>query len=200
MPMDTLIALFALASAAAWTPGPNNVMLTASGANFGLRRTVPHMFGVAAGCFLMMFSLAFGLGALIASSPLLKEAMRWAGAALLIWFAWRIANAGRANAEARARPLTVWEAAGFQWVNPKAWAMMLATSSQFVTGENVLLQSFLCGLAFFISAIGATFVWSAFGVGIGRFLKHPARLRAFNLIMAGTLLGFVVYLFRDVFT
>ena len=194
MPAETLIALFALAATAAWTPGPNNLMLAASGANFGLRRTIPHMLGVAGGCFAMMFAIAAGLGAMIAASPILKEAMRWLGAALLLWFAWRIFNAGRASAERRSRPLTFFEAAGFQWVNPKAWAMMLATSAQFVTGAAIWLESALCGLAFFISGIGASLVWASFGVAISRYLKNDARLRTFNAVMALTLVAFVILL------
>lgn len=198
MPAETLIALFALAATAAWTPGPNNLMLAASGANFGLRRSLPHAFGVAGGCFAMMFAIAAGLGAIIASSPVIKEAMRWLGAALLLWFAWRIANAGRASAETRARPLTFLEAAGFQWVNPKAWAMMLATSAQFVTGAAIWTESALCGAAFFVSGVGASLVWASFGVGIRRFLRDDARLRAFNLLMALTLVAFVVFLMLGV--
>ena len=196
MSAETLVALFALAATAAWTPGPNNLMLAASGANFGLRRSLPHAFGVAGGCFAMMFAIAAGLGAVIAASPLLKDAMRWAGAALLLWFAWRIANAGRSNAEARSRPLSFFEAAGFQWVNPKAWAMMLATSAQFVTGAAIWTESALCGLAFLVMGVSASIVWASFGVGIGRLLQDDARLRIFNLVMALTLVIFVALLLR----
>lgn len=196
MPTETLIALFALAATAAWTPGPNNLMLAASGANFGLRRTIPHALGVAIGCFAMMFAVASGLGAIIAASPIVKEAMRWLGAGLLLWFAWRFANAGRATADARSRPLSFLEAAGFQWVNPKAWAMMLAMSAQFVSGENIWLESAICGFAFAFMGIFSSFVWTSFGVGIARFLQNDARLRMFNIAMALTLVVFVVLLLR----
>ena len=114
MTFETFLALLTLALIAAWTPGPNNLMLASSGANFGLRRTLPHICGVAFGFPIMIFVVATGLGAIIAASAALQDVMRWAGAALLLWFAWRIATSGRAQDQSRARPLNFLEAAGFQ--------------------------------------------------------------------------------------
>ena len=199
MPLETLIALFALAATAAFTPGPNNLMLAASGVNFGFRRTAPHMLGVAVGMPVMVFAVAMGIGAVIVANPGLREAMRWAGAALLLWFAWRIATAGRATAGDRSRPLSLVEAAGFQWVNPKSWAMALATTSQFVTGENIWMESILCGLAYLFAGLGSSMTWTGFGVAIRRFLNSTVRLRAFNIVMAALIASFVVYLLRDSF-
>lgn len=197
MPIETFLALLGLAFAAAWTPGPNNLMLAASGVNFGFRRTIPHMAGVAFGFPVMIFAVAMGLGAVVAASPVLKEAMRWGGAALLLWFAWRIATAGEAKAEARARPLSFLESAGFQWINPKGWAMALATTAQFVTGANLWLESALCAVAYTLAGLGSSVVWSGFGVGLRRFLASPGRRRAFNFVMGLLVASFVVFLLRD---
>lgn len=196
MPLDIFLALFALALTAAWTPGPNNLMLAASGANFGLRRTAPHMLGVALGFPVMIFAVAMGLGAAIAASPGLREAMRWAGAALLLWFAWRIATAGKASAGRRSRPLSFIEAAGFQWINPKGWAMALATTAQFVTGAAVVTESLICAFAYLVAGLGSSLVWAGFGVGLGRVLSTEARLRAFNVTMGLLVAGFVVFLLQ----
>ncbi len=197
MTTEAMLALFGLAVAASWTPGPNNLMLAASGVNFGFRRTLPHGAGIVFGFPVMLLAVGLGLGQVFQASEALREAMRWGGAALLLWFAWRIATAGDASTEARARPLTFLEAAGFQWINPKSWAMSLATTAQFVTGENALRESALCALAFFLSAIGSTAAWSGFGVGLRRLLRNRTRLRVFNVAMGLLVASFVVYLFRD---
>lgn len=197
MPIDTLLALAALAIAASWTPGPNNLMLAGSGANFGYRRTLPHMFGVALGFPVMLVAVGMGLGGILLADPTLRGAMRWAGAALLLWFAWRIATAGRAGARRRSRPLSFGEAASFQWINPKAWAIAFATASQFVSAESPLRDSLIAAAVFTATGFGSSTVWTLFGVGIARFLSDPLRLRAFNIGMGLMLAGFVVYMLRD---
>lgn len=195
MNIETFLALLGLATAATWTPGPNNVMLTASGVNFGFRRTLPHIAGINLGFPVLIFLVALGLGEVFAASPLLREAMRWGGAALLLWFAWKTATAGRARAEAAARPLTLLQAAGFQWINPKGWTMALATAAQFVTGENPLVESGLCAAAYFATGILSSSVWASFGVGIRRILSTDLRLRVFNGVMGLSLAGFALFLF-----
>lgn len=197
MSFEIFLALLTLALIAAWTPGPNNLMLASSGANFGLRRTLPHICGVAFGFPIMIFVVATGLGAIIAASAALQDVMRWAGAALLLWFAWRIATSGRAQDQARARPLSFLEAAGFQWVNPKAWAMAMATTAQFVTGSAVIVESLLCSLAYAMAGLGSSIVWAGFGVWIRRLLSTDLRLRIFNVAMGLLIASFVIVLFWD---
>ena len=121
--------------------------------------------------------------------------MRWGGAALLLWFAWKTATAGRARAEATAKPLTFLQAAGFQWINPKGWTMALATSAQFVTGENPIMESGACALAYFATGLVSSSTWASFGVGIRRMLSTDMRLRVFNGVMGLSLAGFALYLF-----
>ncbi|MGB0505984.1 MAG: LysE family translocator [Pikeienuella sp.] len=195
MPFETIIALFGLSMAASWTPGPNTLMLAASGANFGLRRTMPHVMGIVTGFPVMMFAVCLGVGEIITASPLIGVVMRWAGAALLLWFAYRTATSGRAQTNARSRPLTFLESAGFQWVNPKGWAFAIATATQFVTGQNVVVEGAICAAMYFVVGLGASTGWASFGVGIRRFLSTDKRLRAFNLTMGIALAGCAIYLF-----
>ncbi|MGB0412002.1 MAG: LysE family translocator [Pikeienuella sp.] len=195
MTIETFLALFGLATAATWTPGPNNVMLTASGVNYGFRRTLPHIAGINTGFPVLIFLVALGLGEVFAASPALREGMRWGGAALLLWFAWKTATAGRASATTTARPLTFWQAVGFQWINPKGWTMALATAAQFVTGENPIIESGACALAYFATGLCSASVWASFGVGIRRALSTDMRLRIFNGIMGASLAGFAIFLF-----
>lgn len=197
MTFETFLALLALAAVAAWTPGPNNLMLASSGANFGVRRTLPHICGVAFGFPIMIFVVAMGFGAIIAASAALQEVMRWAGAALLLWFARRIATARRAADQDRSRPLSFAEAAGFQWINPKAWAMAMATTAQFVTGSAVVLERLRCAFAYAIAGFGCSIVWSALGVWIRRLLSTDERLRVFNIVMGLLIASFVFFLFQD---
>ncbi|MEM9010296.1 MAG: LysE family translocator [Pseudomonadota bacterium] len=198
MPWDTLLTLFAIASASTWTPGPNNALLAASGANFGFRRTVPHAQGVTWGFPLMFFAIALGLGEIFQREPLVAEVLRWLGAAILVWFAWRIATAGRAGAGTRrGRPFTFVEAAAFQWINPKAWAMCIAVSTQFVTGSAPVREALICAAAYALAGGLSSHAWAGFGASLQRVLLVPGRLRLFNLTMGALLLGFVVLLIAD---
>ncbi|MGO4841915.1 LysE family translocator, partial [Rhizobiaceae sp. 2RAB30] len=109
------------------TPGPNNLMLLASGVNFGFQRTVPHMLGIGAGFLVLLLSIGLGLGALLSAYPALHLALKFAGGAYLLYLAWRIAMS-RSLSDSRgekARPMSFLEAAAFQWVNPKAWMIAL---------------------------------------------------------------------------
>jgi threonine/homoserine/homoserine lactone efflux protein len=117
----TLLALVTFAFATSITPGPNNMMLFASGVNFGFRRTIPHMFGIGAGFFSLLIGVGFGLGAVLKTYPLLFTILKFAGGAYLLYIAWSIAmSRSISSGTAGARPMTFLEAAAFQWINPKA--------------------------------------------------------------------------------
>ncbi len=138
-----MIALVGVAFSMTWTPGPNNMMLAASGANFGWRRTVPHALGVTIGFPVMLFLVAMGLGRVFAAYPGIAQGMTWAGFAAMLWFAWRIAMAGAASAEARSRPLNFVEAGAFQWINPKAWAFAIWVTATYISGADALANALL---------------------------------------------------------
>lgn len=195
MSPDALPALFGIAFAATWTPGPNNAMLANSGATFGFRRTVPHVLGVALGFPLMIFAVALGLGQLFQTSALLREVLRWGGAAMLLYIAWRAATAARPGAgRTGGRPFSFVEAAGFQWVNPKAWVMAVGVAAQFVDGRAPLADAAICAAVFSLSGLTSAPGWAGFGVAIGRMLSTPARLRAFNFAMGALIASSVVFL------
>lgn len=184
----TLIALASL-----WTPGPNNAMLASSGATFGLRATAPHALGVALGFAFMMLAVGLVLGGLFAQSALLREALRWGGAALLLWVAWKIATAGGlGRAGGRPRPMRFLEAAAFQWINPKAWVMAVGMSAQFITPAAPVASALALGTLLAVAGLGSAFGWAGAGVLLGRILRTPARLRAFNLTMGAMIAGNVV--------
>ena len=194
MNAETLVALAGLAVSMTWTPGPNNMMLAASGANFGWRRTVPHAMGVTLGFPLMLVLVAMGLGRVFAAEPRLATALAWAGLAAMLWFAWRIAHSDPARAEGRSRPLSFLEAGAFQWVNPKAWAFAVLVTATYATGPRALEATLLAALVFMLSGFGSSQAWAVFGTGVGRLLGTGPRLRAFNWTMAGLLVASAVWL------
>lgn len=184
MPLDILISLFALAMTAAWTPGPNNAMLASAGATFGFRACVPHIMGIGIGFPLMIFCIAMGLGQVFEASPLLQTILRWASAVVILWFAWKTATASGPSKEGGGRPLTFLQAAGFQWINPKAWVMAIAVTSQFVTGQDSTRLAIIVSLVFMAAGFSSASGWTWFGTALQHWLKTPARLMWFNRTMA----------------
>ncbi len=197
MPIDSLPALIALAVATLFTPGPNNAMLAASGANFGFRRTVPHLLGVATGFPLMLLIVGLLLGGLFQTSAVLREILRWGGAALLLWIAWKVASSGGIGSKkASGRPMTFVEAVGFQWVNPKAWSMAVAATSQFILPAAPVTTAAIVTAAFLTLGLGSATTWTYAGQAIGRWLTTARRLRAFNLVMAALIVLSIVEIVR----
>ena len=198
MPPDLLLNLTALAMAAAWTPGPNNALVASSGATFGLRRTLPHILGIALGFPVMIFLVGLFLGELFQQSAALRETLRWAGAALLLWIAWRIATSGGiGSVSGSPRPFTFVEAAGFQWINPKGWAMAIAITAQFVTAERPLASALIVAAVFIAAGLTSATSWAVAGRALTRWLTTDRRLRHFNLAMAALIAACVVLLFLD---
>lgn len=187
---DILIALAAFALAAVWTPGPNNVMLAASGATFGVRRTVRHALGVALGFPLMLFAVALGLGEVFRAEPAFQEAIRWAGFAILVWLAWRIgtAHSPAEKGAPNSHPLSFGVAVAFQWVNPKAWVMAIATAATYASGASPVKEAALAAAVFALAGLTSAFGWAAAGSALGQVLGHGWRLRVFNVAMGALLL------------
>lgn len=185
MSTDLLAALVAFAFVTSITPGPNNLMLLASGANFGVRRTVPHMLGVGIGFTVMVVMVGLGLAGALEAFPSAQLALRAASVAYLLWLAWRLATAAPPSGEpvTAGRPMTFVQAALFQWVNPKGWAMALSAVSIYAPGHTVGL-TVLVALVFGAVNLPSVSVWAAMGQGLRRVLAHPGRLRAFNVLMA----------------
>lgn len=193
---ENILPFILFAISATLTPGPNNVMLLASGANFGLRATTPHIVGISLGFPIMVAAVGLGLGALFEQLPVLHVILRWVGSAYLLWLAWKITTAaGLGTGKNRGRPFTFLEAAGFQWVNPKAWMMAISAYSVYSSPEaEPLLQAFLFGSVFLVIAFPSCGSWAAFGSAIGRLLTSARALRAFNLAMGALLAASVLLL------
>jgi threonine/homoserine/homoserine lactone efflux protein len=195
MSAEQAVSFFVFAVVAAITPGPSNVLLTATGANVGVLRGLPALLGVCLGMASMMFAVAFGLGSLILDHPALLQAMKWGGAAFLLWLAWKIATAKGAGGDAGARPVGFTAAAAFQWINPKAWLACASAAATYLRADagGALAQSLLFAALFATATLPSGFVWLGFGVGVRRWLASPRALRAFNLTMGALLAASVMF-------
>ena len=191
MPLDIFLALIVFAFVTSITPGPNNLMLLASGVNFGFRRTIPHMLGIGGGFLSLLLGVGFGLGALLAAWPALHTALKLAGGAYLIYLAWRIAMSralsdGRA---AEARPMTFLEAAAFQWVNPKAWVMAVTAMAVYTDPASQSPSVLIVAVAFALVNLPSVSTWAGFGTALRGFLSEPRRLKWFNIAMGVSLVA-----------
>lgn len=184
MTSDRLIAFAVFALVASVTPGPNNAMLLASGVNFGLRRTAPHMLGVVIGFALMVLSVGLGLQGVLNTVPLAFELIRWGGAAYMLYLAWKIATAGeQADRDAGPKPISFLQAVIFQWANPKA-VITAATAMTTYRVDNTVTELLTLILILTVVTVVSVSLWAAGGVAVRRFLHDPRHRRIFNITMA----------------
>ena len=190
MNQTTLLALTAFALDSSITPGPNNLMLMSSGANFGLRRTVPHALGVGIGFTLMIVLVGVGLMGLFDLFPILNTVLKVVSVAYLLWLAWKIANAAAPDTagSSSGKPMTFMQAVLFQWVNPKAWSMALTAIALYAPDRNIVAV-LLVAVVFGIINLPSTSLWAVMGQVLRGWLSSPARLRIFNWTMAALLVG-----------
>ncbi|XOY55478.1 MAG: LysE family translocator [Rhodobacterales bacterium] len=186
MSYDILIALVGFAFASSVTPGPNNVMLMASGANYGLRRTVPHMLGISVGHAFMVFMVGVVLLGVFLAYPALNIVLKVVSAAYMLWLAWKIANAVPPEMkQVTGKPFTFLQAAAFQWVNPKAWFMATTAISAYAPQDRgLVLGSLMVAGIFATTNLPAVTIWAWIGVQLRRWLGTARRLRVFNISMA----------------
>lgn len=190
MSFDIFLALVAFAFVSSVTPGPNNAMLMASGANFGVTRTLPHMFGVGIGFSAMIFMVGLGLMQVFDAFPVMNTVLKVVSVAYLLWLAFKIATAAPKLPDAPetgGTPMTFFQASAFQWVNPKAWTMALYAITNYATasdGARSLTGVALVAVVFGIVNIPCVASWTVLGGQMRRFLTSPTRLRAFNVVMA----------------
>jgi threonine/homoserine/homoserine lactone efflux protein len=191
MRLEPILAYFVFSIVTSVTPGPNNVMLTATGANVGIRRGLPHMFGISLGFGFMLFLLTAGVGTALVSNPTILLVLKIAGVAVLLWLSWKIATAGRAKTAARERPIGFFGAVAFQWVNPKGW-LIAASSVTFLQPDIApVWQAIFFGLTFVVLGTPCMLLWLAFGAAMQWLLKTDRALRIFNIAM-GVLLAATV--------
>ena len=186
--MNQIVALVAFSAVSSGTPGPNNLLLWASGAEFGLRRTIPHVVGTAIGIGAMALGVAAGFGAAIAAFPALAFVMKLAGSAYLLYLAWQVAGAGALNRATVARPMSLLQGAAFQVVNVKAWVFALGAITTFrPTDLPIAAGSLLVAAVMMVVIVPTACLWAAGGGAIGRLLVDARSRRIVSLVLAGIL-------------
>lgn len=188
MNYELITALVIFVFVAAITPGPNNFMLMASGANFGLRRTLPHFFGVLFGAVVMVVLVGIGLMQVFAQFPIIYLVLKSVSVVYLLFLVWKIATAAQPrdtdSAELKGTPITFLQAALFQWVNPKAWAVILAALSAYVPPSHPHSGVVIVALTFCAVHFIAATTWILIGTRLRYFLTEPYKLRIFNFSTA----------------
>jgi threonine/homoserine/homoserine lactone efflux protein len=190
MTTEQVTAFLLFAVVAAVTPGPSNIMLTAAGAQAGVRRGLPCLLGVSTGMGLMMFLVPLGLGSLVLEHPFLLRALNWGGAAVLLWLSWKIATSrSRIEADLGRDPVGYVGAVVFQWVNPKSWLVCASAAGTFLSGHagSPVGQAASLGALFVLAALPSGLVWLAFGASVQHLLHGDRRLRTFNIVMGALL-------------
>lgn len=183
--LDMALALMVFAFVMTITPGPNNVLLLASGLTFGMRRTGWQMAGILTGVWLQIGAVGAGLGALFGQAPHAQTILMLVGSLYMLWLAGRLWQAGRLQTVSVARPIRFHEAAVFQFLNPKAWLMATTVISAFVPpGEHYPERVVAAGLIFVAVALPCISVWAASGEALRRWVQNPVALRRINRVMA----------------
>ncbi|MEM9437735.1 MAG: LysE family translocator [Pseudomonadota bacterium] len=187
--------LYAFVFLGLFSPGPNVILLTASGARFGFQRSLPHVFGVAVGVGITAGLTGYGIGALLTAMPSLTRVLQVIAAAWILYMAWKLWNAqASAEPQARDRPFTFVEAVLFQWVNPKVWAIAVSAVA-YTNGADALTAAWLLGSAFSGINLGVCLFWSFAGSLLTYLLKTPLAFRIFMRGMALLLAGSAVLVF-----
>ncbi len=184
--MELYLAIFLFGLSAGITPGPNNIMLMASGMNFGIKKSIPHILGVCIGFPIMVILIGLGFSIMFEQYPILHEVIKILGLVYLLFLSWLIASASPDKLEnKKSKPFTLLQAALFQWVNPKAWVIATSSISAYTTlTDDIYWQVLLIAAIFFFAAVISSSTWLVFGKGIKQVLQSPKQQRFFNISMA----------------
>lgn len=191
MTQELFLGLCGFALVSSITPGPNNLMLMASGTNFGFARTLPHMLGVSIGFVVMTVLIGLGLAQIFVRFPIAYTVLKVGSVAYLIYLAWKIATAAapKADGTSTAKPFSFLQACLFQWVNPKAWTMALMSVTAYVPADHPLMGLLIVALVFGAINLPTVALWAFLGMQMRQFLQDPVKLRTFNILAALTLLA-----------
>ena len=198
MTLGQMIAFVLFALTAAGTPGPSNLILTATGATVGVVRGLPALLGQVVGMGLLLFLVAVGLGSLVVRSPLIVQGLKWFGIGFLLWLAWQMATAEHRDQRVVRAQVGFWTMAGFQWVNPKAWLVCVTAVGVYLpaaAGTSVT-RSVVLALLFMLTALPSCLVWLAAGARVQRLLQTERAWRIFSVVMGGLLAASMLLFIR----
>ncbi|NHB58424.1 LysE family translocator [Acinetobacter sp. 194] len=185
MSFTVLISFIIYSFVTSITPGPNNIMLAASGVNFGFKRSIPHILGIGIGFGFMVSVVGFGFGALISSNIVLYESLKITGITYLLYLAYKIYHSTSVDTTSgKTKPLTFLQAAMFQWVNPKAWIMAMGAVTTYLSSQSELYWYLIIGVIYGAIGIPSTGVWALVGEKLQKYIHDQKKLKMFNAVMA----------------
>ena len=182
-----LLSIISFAFATAMTPGPNNFMLLSSGLTFGYKKTLAHILGVIVGFPVMIVAVGLGLGTVFEMYPVLYDILKVVGIAYLLWMAWKIATSSSSmgSDDEVKKPFTLLQAMLFQWLNPKAWVMLITAMGSFITSkEHAFLQVLFIAFTYLCIGFLSTNFWALGGVYLQKLLSNANKVMMFNRVMA----------------
>ena len=202
MDLQLLLAAASFAFITSATPGPNNLMLTASGVTFGFRKSLPHILGISIGVGSLVLVTAAGLGSLFSQSPALQQGLKIVGSIYLLWLAWQLLSfqldtnttidgdqnnsQNHSQSIKKAKPFRLWQALLFQYVNPKAWLMAISAVGSFtLSGDDYWTSAWWLTGVFFVVNLPSVSLWAGFGTLIGQWISEPRQQKLFGMLMAG---------------
>jgi threonine/homoserine/homoserine lactone efflux protein len=197
MPLEQLLALAILAFVGSFTPGPNNMIATVTGANHGFRAALPHVFGVPFGFASMLIAGAAGVAALLLTYPFLAALLKWAGIAYLLFISWQLVRpqvTGNELNRLGMKPLSFWQSAAFQYANPKAWMLAAATAGSFMASNTTIVRIAIIVVVFSITAMISVLTWAWVGAALRTWLGVGSRMRIFNVAMGALLAATALWL------
>lgn len=191
MTADMFLALLVFSAIAAYTPGPNNTLLMASGMNFGYRRSLPLVFGVCFGFPLMIACIGLGLGEVFKLYPVLYTVLKFAAVAYMLWLAWKIATATPSSESGTndVQPMGFIQAVLFQWVNPKGWIVSIAALSAYTVSSSYYVGVAAVVFCFVIMGFTSASLWTMFGASLRHVLNDPRYFRWINYALAALLVA-----------
>ena len=174
---------------AAYTPGPNNVVASYSGFNFGILKTVPHILGVTLGFTSLVLFLTIGLINVFKLFPIIQEIMKYLGTLFLIYLAYKIASSSVSDDTKKENPVKFIETFLFQYLNPKGVTVAIIVVSTYLElGENYFnYATQIVTLAFLFSVTSIT-LWTFIGKFLRKFATNDKFIKSFNYVMSVLLL------------
>jgi len=166
------------------TPGPNNTVMLLSAANFGLKKTLPYLFGILAGLAVMLVAIGAGLGLIFATFPVIYQTLKWIGFGYILWLAYQLIRSSSKSTTGESKQVGFWRSTIFQFANPKAWIAAASFMTAFVPLDTGLATATFTGSIFLIASFPGAFIWVAAGQMLGTWLSSPARRRSFNISSA----------------
>lgn len=184
MTWSLLVSVAVFSFVTAVSPGPNNTFLLSSGANFGLKKSVPYLNGIMAGLSGMMIALAAGLGVIFTTMPAVYQVLKWVGFGYIVWLAFLIIRSTSKSETGEAQYIGFWKATTFQFVNPKAWVVVASFMATMVpVGSGLAATAFIC-LVFLVFTYPGALLWAVAGQVLKDWLSMPLRRRIFNIVSA----------------